>query len=221
MKPCVRSPCSEEKKSPLSQISPISFETCLKSLGVVRAAGGESLRGEETLLMLRGKLLFPAVLWVKARTHLRRHCSCPWEVTTKSSCSSASPTYLPWDPLPSPSDFSVFLYPQLDFHFLLGSSHVFVFVPLLQDMSLSAGARSPSLCYVRTRAGTVAGDAPLQHSPGEDLPCAPSLLSCCQATQHHTDFTPKLQNKLHIQGIFLLFLQRGTSQTRGLAGPAG
>ncbi|XP_053811560.1 uncharacterized protein LOC128795098 isoform X2 [Vidua chalybeata] len=35
----------------------------------------------------------------------------------------------------------------------------------------------------------VAGAAAPQ--PGEDLPCAPSLSACCQATQHHMAFTPK------------------------------
>lgn len=170
--------------------------------------------------MLRRKLFFPAVLWVKARTHLKRHRSCPREVTAKSPCCSVSVqvTSLGSSSL---SDFSLFPYPQINFCFPLGSSHVFVFVPVVQDMSLSAGAHSPSLCCVHTRAGTVAGDAPLRHSPGEDLPCAPSLPACCQATQHHMDFTPKLRNKLYIQGIFLLFLQRGTSQTRGLAGLRG
>lgn len=55
-----------------------------------------------------------------------------------------------------------------------------------------------------------------QHSPAEGLPCAPSLPACYQATQHHADLTPNLQNKMSIWGIFLLLLQRGTSLSRWL-----
>lgn len=157
MKPHADAHCSE--KTPLAQTSAISFKTCLRSPGVVRAAGlREFLTTEETLLVLRGKLHFPAVLQVKARTHLKRDSSCLWEVTAMSPCKlSECPDIFPGLLFLSLSPAS--LYIQLDFHLPLGSSHVFVPVSLLQGKSLSVGACRPSFCYVHTHRGTVSGDA--------------------------------------------------------------
>lgn len=124
--------------------------------------------------------------------HLKRDSSCLWEVTAMSPCKlSKCPDIFPRLPFLSLSPAS--LYIQLSFPLPLGSSHRFLCLYLCSKASFSLfeHAALPSAMCTHTEALCLE-----MLSPGEDLPCAPSQPACCQATQHHMDFTPKLQHKL-------------------------